>query len=253
MGRRAGRSDRARELDSRRGAASPAIFGIMRPFQPAPPPEAPVVPFDWGDEQHVNELLGDAFDLDLAAGHLAASPSERRGVLAAVRDRATGRTRTLAGVARRRTAARSFIATWVDFARPSWRDERRDRARRASGCSCTGRAAERDRLAPRRGGDAPLGADPPRHASTRPGTRPARPSTCAATSRRTASPASCYARVPERANLVARDPGQRRRPDGSRSSRTPTRCSRDPAEWELDPWSGELRDGEIWGRGRART
>ena len=23
----------------------------------------------------------------------------------------------------------------------------------------------------------------------------------------------------------------------------------DPAEWELDPWSGELRDGEIWGRG----
>ena len=23
----------------------------------------------------------------------------------------------------------------------------------------------------------------------------------------------------------------------------------DPAEWQVDPWSGELRDGEIWGRG----
>src|SRR5256885_5600581 len=23
----------------------------------------------------------------------------------------------------------------------------------------------------------------------------------------------------------------------------------DAAEWQLDPWSGELRDGEIWGRG----
>jgi acetylornithine deacetylase/succinyl-diaminopimelate desuccinylase-like protein len=23
----------------------------------------------------------------------------------------------------------------------------------------------------------------------------------------------------------------------------------DPSEWQLDPWSGELRDGEVWGRG----
>ena len=23
----------------------------------------------------------------------------------------------------------------------------------------------------------------------------------------------------------------------------------DPAEWSVDPWSGELRDGEVWGRG----
>ena len=23
----------------------------------------------------------------------------------------------------------------------------------------------------------------------------------------------------------------------------------DPAEWQVDPWSGELRDGEVWGRG----
>jgi hypothetical protein len=35
----------------------------MAPFMPAPPPSNP---FDWGDEARVRELLGDAFDLDLA-------------------------------------------------------------------------------------------------------------------------------------------------------------------------------------------
>jgi SAM-dependent methyltransferase len=41
-----------------------AIFGIMKPFQPTPPPGAGYA-FDWGDEQHVQELLGDAFDLEI--------------------------------------------------------------------------------------------------------------------------------------------------------------------------------------------
>jgi acetylornithine deacetylase/succinyl-diaminopimelate desuccinylase-like protein len=57
-----------------------------------------------------------------------------------------------------------------------------------------------------------------------------------------------YARVPERANLVARIPG---RGDGPRLlllSHTDTVLA-DPAEWRLDPWSGELRDGQVWGRG----
>ena len=36
----------------------------MRPFQPTPP-EGAGYPFDWGDEQHVNDLLGDAFELEL--------------------------------------------------------------------------------------------------------------------------------------------------------------------------------------------
>ena len=34
----------------------------MAPFQPAPPPSNP---FDWGDEDNVRELLGDAFELEL--------------------------------------------------------------------------------------------------------------------------------------------------------------------------------------------
>ena len=56
------------------------------------------------------------------------------------------------------------------------------------------------------------------------------------------------AKVPERANLVARIPG---RGDGPRLlllSHTDTVVA-DRAEWQLDPWSGELRNGEVWGRG----
>ena len=38
------------------------MFGMMRPFLP-PPPEGAGSPFGWGVEDHVRELLGDAFDL----------------------------------------------------------------------------------------------------------------------------------------------------------------------------------------------
>src|SRR5207237_480466 len=39
------------------------MFKVMSPFQPAPPPGVGS-PFDWGREERVRELLGDAFDLD---------------------------------------------------------------------------------------------------------------------------------------------------------------------------------------------
>ena len=57
-----------------------------------------------------------------------------------------------------------------------------------------------------------------------------------------------YARIPGRASLVARIPG---RGDGPRVlflSHTDTVLA-DASEWQVDPWSGELRDGEVWGRG----
>jgi acetylornithine deacetylase/succinyl-diaminopimelate desuccinylase-like protein len=64
-----------------------------------------------------------------------------------------------------------------------------------------------------------------------------------------ASGVSCelIARVPERANLVARIPGG----DGPSLlflSHTDVVLA-DPAEWSVPPFSGELRDGEVWGRG----
>jgi acetylornithine deacetylase/succinyl-diaminopimelate desuccinylase-like protein len=57
-----------------------------------------------------------------------------------------------------------------------------------------------------------------------------------------------YASTPERANLVARIPG---RGDGARLlllSHTDTVLA-DASEWSVDPWSGQLKDGHVWGRG----
>ena len=180
------------------------------------------------------------------AEHLAASPSERRGVLAAVRVELRADANALR-VARRRTArgAPSLLGRFRGH-RAGGRTARS--STRASGCSCTGRAAERDRLAPRRGGDAPLGADPPRHRQPARERDAARRSTCAATSSRTASPASC---TPRSRSARTSSPASRAAATGRRLallSHTDTVLA-DPAEWELDPWSGELRDGEIWGRG----
>src|SRR5918994_7312322 len=44
-----------------------ALFRIMKPFQPTPP-EGAGYAFDWGDEEHVRGLLGDAFELELDRG-----------------------------------------------------------------------------------------------------------------------------------------------------------------------------------------
>ncbi|MGH3035822.1 MAG: M20/M25/M40 family metallo-hydrolase, partial [Gaiellaceae bacterium] len=57
-----------------------------------------------------------------------------------------------------------------------------------------------------------------------------------------------YARAPERANLVARLPGRGEGPSLLLLSHTDTVVA-DPAEWTVDPWSGEERDGCVWGRG----
>jgi SAM-dependent methyltransferase len=44
------------------------IFGMMRSYIPAPPTEPPPSPFEWGREERVRELLGDAFDLTFERG-----------------------------------------------------------------------------------------------------------------------------------------------------------------------------------------
>jgi acetylornithine deacetylase/succinyl-diaminopimelate desuccinylase-like protein len=57
-----------------------------------------------------------------------------------------------------------------------------------------------------------------------------------------------YARVPERANLVARIAGTGDGPSLLFLSHTDVVLA-DASEWSADPFGGELRDGEIWGRG----
>jgi hypothetical protein len=43
------------------------MFGVMRPYQPTPPPGVGNQ-FDWGREDYVTDLLGNDFDLDFAHG-----------------------------------------------------------------------------------------------------------------------------------------------------------------------------------------
>src|ERR671925_1752182 len=57
-----------------------------------------------------------------------------------------------------------------------------------------------------------------------------------------------YAKIPERANLVARIPGRGHGPKLLFLSHTDVVLA-DPAEWAADPFGGELRAGEVWGRG----
>src|SRR3954467_1567298 len=57
-----------------------------------------------------------------------------------------------------------------------------------------------------------------------------------------------YAKIPERANLVARIPGRGDGPKLLFLSHTDVVLA-DAAEWTADPFGGELRSGEIWGRG----
>ena len=57
-----------------------------------------------------------------------------------------------------------------------------------------------------------------------------------------------YAKIPERANLVARIPGRGDGPTLLFLSHTDVVLA-DASEWSADPFDGELRDGEVWGRG----
>jgi SAM-dependent methyltransferase len=45
------------------GAGVQDLFRLMAPYQPGPPPSNP---FDWGDEERLRGLLGDAFELSFA-------------------------------------------------------------------------------------------------------------------------------------------------------------------------------------------
>ena len=57
-----------------------------------------------------------------------------------------------------------------------------------------------------------------------------------------------YARVPERANVVTRIKGTGDGPSLLLLGHTDVVLA-DPAEWSVPPFAGEVRNGEIWGRG----
>ena len=61
-------------------------------------------------------------------------------------------------------------------------------------------------------------------------------------------PCELVGRSPDRLNLVARLPGSGEGPSLALLAHTDT-VRADPEEWTRDPWSGDVVDGEIWGRG----
>jgi SAM-dependent methyltransferase len=88
------------------------MFGMMRPFLP-PPPEGAGSPFAWGNEDHVRELLGDAFELEFEQHDsvLRTADGEEYWELFST---SYGPTKTAAEAldAERRE---EFHQTWVDF------------------------------------------------------------------------------------------------------------------------------------------
>ena len=102
------------------------MFAMMKPFQP-PPPEGVGIPFHWGSEPHVQELLGDAFELDLQrhVSHLRVPSGEDYWQLFAT---SYGPTRTIAESLddHRRE---EFHQAWVDFAESYRRDGQIDHDR----------------------------------------------------------------------------------------------------------------------------
>ena len=213
---------------------------------PAPSAARGGKPVRVGREEHVQELLGEAFELtsNSTSPTCALRPARRTGSSS---PRATGR--------RRRWSTRSTTSGARSSTAPGSSSSRRTTATTArstttaSTCSCWAPGASGGASAPRRGDRAPPASSSASTRSTRRGTR-----------RRAAELLRDYleeagrrvralrARRPTRANLVARIPG---RGDGQRLlllAHTDTVLA-DPAEWSVDPWSGELRDGHVWGRG----
>jgi ubiquinone/menaquinone biosynthesis C-methylase UbiE len=94
------------------------MFAMMKPFQP-PPPEGAGVPFQWGSEEHVQGLLGDAFDLDLQrhVSHLRMPTSEEYWQLFSS---SYGPTKTLAE-SLEGDRREEFHQAWVDFFESNYR------------------------------------------------------------------------------------------------------------------------------------
>ncbi len=92
------------------------MFGVMAPFQPAPPPSNP---FDWGDETRVRELLGEWFELELEehVSTLRTASGEEYWELFST---SYGPTKTLADSLGERRE--ELHRAWVDFFESEYRD-----------------------------------------------------------------------------------------------------------------------------------
>jgi len=96
------------------------MFAMMKPFQP-PPPEGAGVPFQWGSEDHVRELLGDVFELEFErnVSHLRIGSGEDYWQLFSS---SYGPTKTLSD-SLEDDRREEFHQAWVDFFESNYRDD----------------------------------------------------------------------------------------------------------------------------------
>lgn len=92
-----------------------AMFRMMSPFVATPPPSSP---FDWGKEDRVRELLGDAFDLQLER-HVSVFRTSSGEEYWEIFSTDYGPTKTLAELLGPRRE--EFHRTWVDFFEQNYR------------------------------------------------------------------------------------------------------------------------------------
>ena len=93
-----------------------AMFKVMAPFMPAPPPSSP---FAWGDETRVRELLGDAFELDISE-HVSTARMPSGEAFWQLFSTSYGPTKTAAD-ALDDERREEFRRTWVDFFESNYR------------------------------------------------------------------------------------------------------------------------------------
>lgn len=92
------------------------MFRMMGPFQPAPPPSNPL---DWGEEERVRELLGDAFDLTIEE-HVSPLTLESGEEYWQFFSTSFGPTKTLAD-SLDEDRREEFHQAWVDFFEQNYR------------------------------------------------------------------------------------------------------------------------------------
>jgi hypothetical protein len=88
------------------------MFRMMAPFLPPPAPGVGS-PFDWGREEHVRELLGDAFELQLEE-HVSTLAVESGEAYWELFSSSYGPTKSAAEALDDERRAK-FRQTWVDF------------------------------------------------------------------------------------------------------------------------------------------
>lgn len=93
------------------------MFRMMAPFQPSPPPSSP---FDWGREERVRELLGEAFELEIEE-HVSTLETRDGEEYWQLFSTSYGPTKTLVeSLGDRRE---EFRDTWIEFFERNFRDD----------------------------------------------------------------------------------------------------------------------------------